>query len=134
MSKEEYKKAGLLVARESLAKVGIDEDLLNQKAKEELESEVVHFVRVKGTLMPWQMAKLPAGYKVIRSTIDETLLEHVGPKWETRQKARIDLQKRLGLYPAEDVNVAHSVSELMEEVLSDVMGTSKGKLPSEEVD
>lgn len=127
---EDFQKAGVLLAKESLATVGINEDLLNQKAREELEADSVHFVKVKGFLQPW--SKLPPGYKIIKSGAFESLIEHCGPRWDTRQKARIDLQKRLGLYPAEDINVSHGFSDLMQDVLADVMDKTKGKLPSED--
>jgi len=130
MAKEDFQKAGLLVAKESLAKVGIDEDLLNRKALEALEAEELISQRHAGFLAPW--TKLPQGFRIVKAGEDLSLI--VGPRWDIREKARVDLQKRLGLYPAQDINVEHSLSELMAEIIDDVMGNDKGKLPSEEDD
>lgn len=125
-----FKEAGILAHAKALERVGITPDSLNEKAAEELKSESVHWIKVKGFLPDW--IELPAGYTVISRTAEESIVEHRGPRWETQQKARMDLQKRLSLYPKEQLSVEHGLDSVFDELIDEIMGSRRGKLPIEE--
>lgn len=128
IQQEDFQKAGVLLAQESLATVGINEAYLNQKAREALDAEEIQTHRHDGFLQPW--VKLPAGYKIIKPGVGMSLIS--GPNWTIQDRVRVSCEKRLGLHPAEDLNVSHTFSDLMQDVLADVMDKTKGKLPSED--
>ena len=80
--------------------------------------------------------KLPEGYRIIKGTVEETLIELSDADWSTREGARKDAQKLLGLYPTETVNVKHGFDDIIRGVIKDIHAASNGlpPLPSQEVE
>ena len=106
---------------------GIDEEYLAQKAYDALNAHVTKTVKLRG----WfdKRKKLPDGYKLIKVTDDEALIEHEQINWATRENARKDMQKLLGLYPSESINVKHGFDNLVGEVVKDILKASRGLPP-----
>jgi hypothetical protein len=82
---------------------GITVEMLAKQAKDELEANLTKIVKIKGGL---DDDFLPEGYKVIGcsgtdATEGETIIESTEINWATRQKARQDMHKLRGDYPAE---------------------------------
>ena len=111
----------------SLKNKGIDEEYLAQKAYDDLNAHVTKTVKLRG----WfdKRKKLPDGYKLIKGTDDEALIEHEQINWATREDARKDMQKLLGLYPKEAVSVEHTFDSLVGQVIQSILKTSKGVPP-----
>ena len=104
-----------------------------------LEYEDVEFESTDGLkLKGWfdKRKKLPEGYRIIKGTAEETLIELSDGDWSTREGARKDAQKLLGLYPAETFKVKHGFDDIIGEVIRDIHNRAKGlpPLPSQEKD
>ena len=112
--------------------VGISPEVLAQKGKELLEALTPKTFKLKG----WfdRTAPLADGYRVIRGTTEETLIEQLLADNGIRLKAWIEICKQRGLYPSEKVSVTHSFDRLVGEVVRDILSKSAGlpALPSDE--
>jgi len=77
---------------------------------------------------------MPEGFRIIKGTTDETLIEQLLADNTTRLKAWIEICKQRGLYPKEAVSVEHSFDSLIGEVIQGMLRNSKGvpPLPSQE--
>ena len=88
------------------------------------------------TLKGWFDRTVPMadGWRVIKGTTQETLLEQLLANDGIRLKALVEISKQMGLYPTESVNVQHSFDSLVGEVVQEILKNSKGvpPLPSEE--
>ena len=117
-----------------LQEVGITKKRLAVKLKEALDAKIRKPLKLKG----WfdKRKKLPEGYRIIKGTVEETLIELSDGDWSTREGARKDAQKLLGLYPTETVNVKHGFDDIIRGVIKDIHANSKGlpPLPSEETE
>ena len=88
---------------------GITAELLAAKLKAELEAETSRRMKLRGRVNKDALEK---GSSVVAEAVDgneiESVVEWQEINWGTRQRARIDAQKLLDLYPAErhrvDVN------------------------------
>lgn len=80
--------------------------------------------------------KLAKGYKIVKGTVDETIIEYVLADNGIRTKAWIEVCKQMGLYPTETVNVKHGFDSLIGDVVREILDKSKGlpPLPAEETD
>ena len=88
------------------------------------------------TLKGWFDRTVPMvdGWRVIKGTTQETLLEELLANDGVRLKALVEISKQKGLYPSESVNVKHSLDSLVGDVVREILDKSKGlpPLPSEE--
>ena len=111
---------------------GVTPQVLAQKGKELLEAVTPKTYKLKG----WFDRTVPMveGFKVIKGTTDETLIQELLADNGIRLKAWIEICKQRGLYPSESVNVQHSFDSLVGEVVREILTSSKGvpPLPSEE--
>jgi hypothetical protein len=91
---------------------------------------------------------MPDGWKVVTTTgvigydqgspyaTGETLLEYLDDDSQIQHLTRVDAQKLLGLYPAEkhSLEPGDAFSALVKDVLKEIDGMGRGKLPSQEDD
>jgi len=81
---------------------GIDDDFLIKQLKREFENEEPKTIKVRGHI---DSRKLPKNYKVIARPLKnedgDTVIEHKVHQIGISQKARIDVHKLRGDYPAE---------------------------------
>ena len=88
------------------------------------------------TLKGWFDRTVPMveGWRVIKGTTQETLLEELLANDGIRLRALTEISKQKGLYPSESVNVKHSFDSLVGDVVREILDKSKGlpPLPSEE--
>ena len=117
-----------------LQEVGITKKRLAVKLKEALNAKIRKPLKLKG----WfdKRKKLPEGYRIIKGTDEETLIELSDGDWSIREGARKDAQKLLGLYPVETFKVKHGFDDIIGEVIRDIHNKAKGlpPLPSQEKD
>ena len=117
-----------------LQEVGITKKRLAVKLKDALDAKIRKPLKLKG----WfdKRKKLPEGYRIIKGTAEETLIELSDADWHTREGARKDAQKLLGLYPTETFKVKHGFDDIIGEVIRDIHNKAKGlpPLPSQEKD
>lgn len=88
---------------------GVDLNLLVEKLAEELDAEKTKIVKVEGNVLK---KGLPPGVIILSKTrigrvVKETLLGVNMVNWQTRQRARMDAQKLLDLYPAAKHELEH---------------------------
>ena len=111
---------------------GVTPEILAQKGKELLGALTPKTHKLTG----WFDRTVPMvdGFRVIKSTTSETLIEQLLADNTTRLKAWIEICKQRGLYPTESVSVRHSFDSLVGEVVRDLLAQSKGvpPLPSNE--
>jgi hypothetical protein len=111
VSSEDLAEAVLSPVHQALDNEGITIQKLAKLAKKELNSKTTRTVKIKGAV---NGDELPRGFKKITDSgvieIDdqgehfgtgETLIEVSEINWTTRQKARINIHKLRGDYPAE---------------------------------
>lgn len=114
--------------------VGITAPTLAEEGKRLLKAKTVKHMKLKG----WfdKRKKLPEGYKVVKGTVDENLIEQSLANDGVRLRAWVEICKQMGLYPSETVNVKHGFDDVIRSVIKDIHAESKGlpPLPSEEVD
>ena len=112
--------------------VGVTPEVIAQTGKDLLEATIPRTITLKG----WFDRTVPMvdGFRVIKSTTSETLIEQLLADNTTRLKAWIEICKQRGLYPTESVSVRHSFDSLVGEVVRDLLAQSKGvpPLPSNE--
>ena len=77
---------------------------------------------------------LVEGWRVIKGTTQETLLEELLANDGIRLKALVEISKQMGLYPSEQISVKHTFDSLVGDVVREILKNSKGvpPLPSEE--
>ena len=99
----------------ALMEAGITERALAKQLKRELKAKESRRVKIKGAVSP---EALPRGRRLIltsgKTVLDkdgnevsgdgETVVEWDEVAWDVQQRARMDAQKLLGLYPAERVD------------------------------
>ena len=111
---------------------GVTPEILAKKGKELLGAITPKTYKLKG----WfdRTAPMPDGWRVIKGTTQETLLEQLLSNDGIRLRSLVEISKQLGLYPSEKVDVTHSLDRLVAEVVRDILGDSKGlpPLPSDE--
>ncbi|MFH1624774.1 MAG: hypothetical protein ABID54_06425, partial [Pseudomonadota bacterium] len=106
---------------QALFKKGVTYDYLAGKLKSELNAKKSERTKLKGAV---SQSNLPRGRKVIAvsGTVSydqdgkliggdgETVIEWKERAWDIQQKARMDAQKLLNLYPAEKHDVTGAIS------------------------
>lgn len=114
--------------------VGITPSVLAETGKKLLNAKTVKHLKLKGWID--KRKKLPEGYKIIKGTVDENVIECVLANDGVRVKTWIEICRQMGLYPTETVNVKHGFDEIIRSVIKDIHATAKGlpPLPSEEVE
>ena len=127
ISVEELNRSQGVPMKEVFSKVGITKRELAKAAKEALGASITRTVKLKG----WfdKRKKLPKGYKIIKGTADETIIEHLVADNGVRTRAWMEVCRQMGLYPSESVSVQHSFDSLVGEVVRDILKTSKGVPP-----
>lgn len=107
--------------------IGIDGEALAQIGKDLLQAVTPKSIRLKG----WFDRTVPmvGGFRVIKSSTEETLIEQLLADNGIRLKAWVEICKQRGLYPTESVNVKHSFDSLVGEVVSEMLAKSKGLPP-----
>ena len=112
--------------------VGLSPEILAQKGKELLGALTPKTFKVKG----WFDRTVPMteGFRVIKGTTEETLIEQLLADNGIRLKAWIEICKQRGLYPSEQISVKHGFDSLVGDVVREMLKNSKGvpPLPSEE--
>jgi hypothetical protein len=104
--------------KDVLLKGGIDDKLLIKQLKKELRSKEPKIIKVKGSV---KQEDLPLGFKVIADTgtvyegekgavnlEGETIIQYKVANIGTMQKARMDVHRLRGDYPAEKHDVDHT--------------------------
>jgi hypothetical protein len=122
VSPEELTASVLSPIHQALDNEGITAEKLAKLAKAELNAKITKTVKVKGAIGG---RKLPRGYKEVVSTgiIEEsedgnffgtgdTLIESRETNWTIRQKARMDIHKLRGDYPADKHEVKFNEESL----------------------
>lgn len=111
---------------------GVTPEILAQKGKELLGALTPKTFKVKG----WFDRSVPMteGFRVIKGTTEETLIEQLLADNGIRLKAWIEICKQRGLYPSEQISVKHGFDSLVGDVVREMLKNSKGvpPLPSEE--
>ena len=111
---------------------GVSPQVLAQKGKELLGALTPKTYKVKG----WFDRSVPMteGFRVIKGTTEETLIEQLLADNGIRLKAWIEICKQRGLYPSEQISVKHGFDSLVGDVVREMLKNSKGvpPLPSEE--
>ncbi len=104
--------------------VGLSPQVLAQKGKELLEACTPKTFKLKG----WFDKTIPLvdGYRIIKGTLDETLIEQLLADNGIRLKAWVEICKQRGLYPSEKVSVTHRLDRLVGEVVQGILDKSQG--------
>ena len=115
-------------------KVGITPSVLAETGKKLLNATTVKHLKLKGWID--KRKKLPDGYKIIKGTTDENLIQQTLANDAVRLRAWVEICKQMGLYPTETVNVKHGFDDIIRGVIKDIHASSKGlpPLPSMEQD
>jgi hypothetical protein len=109
---------------------GINEQFLIKQFKQEFKSREPKVIKVKGAVNPDTLRK---GFKIIAQSGEiihsadggqdysdgETIIEYHVRNIGIAQKARMDAQKLLGLYPVEEHKVTHIHESALEELLDE---------------
>lgn len=133
--------------KDSLRKGGIDDDYLLKQLKKEFRAKKRVTIKVRGAVDP---KSLPRGWRVVATSglvlydeenekpfsTGETILEYREHRIGVSQNARMDVHKLRGDYPAEKVQLdpSEGFSSLVKEVIREIDGLGRGKLPSQEQD
>ena len=134
ISVEELNRSQGVPMKEVFSNIGITKHELAIAAKQALNANITRTVKLKGFFD--KRRKLPSGYKMVKGTLHETLIEHEQINWSTREDARKDIQRLLGLYPKESLSIENGFDPIIADVISNILEKSKGLpcLPSQEVD
>ena len=127
----------------AMSAAGIDDAYLTRKLKQELEAKKPTRLKVKGALSQdkvGQCAKIIGttgvvyyGEEGLAYGDGETVIQFNDADMTIRQKARMDAHKLRNDYPAKEVNhTLNGISGIVSEVLDEIDGANRGKLPSEE--
>ena len=114
--------------------IGVTPSKLAQTGKELLAATTVKHIKLKGWID--KRFKLEAGYKVIKGTGYENLIEHTLADNGVRTRAWMEICRQMGLYPAESVSLQHGFDDIISDVIREIHKTSKGlpPLPSQEAE
>ena len=133
-SKDEMLEAVLSSYQIALRNQGFDDAELAKLRWEQAHAFIAKPVKLKG----WfdKRKKLPDGYRVIKGRVEETLIEHRHADWSTRHAAISSVEKLLGLTPKEQIEVTHTIDDIVGEVIEAIHKRNKGlpPLPCEQVD
>jgi len=97
---------------------------------EALEASVPKTVKIKGRMLS-EILPVDERFDVIAKTEEEVLLETNYPDHVTRLKAAHQVHKLKGDYPAEEHHITSDFSAIMADVIGEIDGRMKGKLPSQ---
>ena len=132
VSVQELNKAQSAPMSEFYDSQGVTPSVLAKIGKDLLEATTIKHIKLKG----WFDKTIPLadGYRIIKGTLDETLVENILIDNGTRFRAWVEISKQMGLYPSERISVKHGFDSLVGEVVRGILKTSKGvpPLPSQE--
>ena len=132
VSVQELNKAQSAPMSEFYHSQGVTPSVLAKIGKDLLEATTIKHIKLKG----WFDKTIPLadGYRIIKGTLDECLIEMVLIDNGIRLKAWVEISKQMGLYPSEKISVKHGFDSLVGEVVQSILEKSKGvpPLPSEE--
>lgn len=114
--------------------VDITPVVLAEAGKKLLSAKTVKHFKLRGWVD--DPKKLAKGYKIVKGTVDETIIEHALADNGIRTKAWIEVCRQMGLYPTETVNVQHGFDGVIGDIIKEIHDNAKGlpPLPSMEND
>ena len=127
VSVQELNKAQSTPMAEFYDAEGVTPQKLAKTGKELLEAVSVKHIKLKG----WFDKTIPLseGYRIIKGTLDECLIEQLLVDNGTRFRAWVEISKQMGLYPSEKISVKHGFDSLVGEVVQGILKASNGVPP-----
>ena len=127
VSVQELNKAQSAPMSEFYDAEGVTPSVLAKIGKDLLEATTIKHIKLKG----WFDKTIPLseGYRIIKGTLDECLIEQLLVDNGTRFRAWVEISKQMGLYPSEKISVKHGFDSLVGEVIQSILKTSKGVPP-----
>lgn len=134
VSVEELNRAQATPMSEFYKAVDITPAKLAEAGKQLLEAKTVKHLKLRGWVD--DPKKLAKGYKIVKGTVDETIIECALTDNGIRSKAWVEICRQMGLYPKETVSVEHGFDSLIGDVVREILDKSAGvpPLPSEETE
>lgn len=113
---------------------GITPATLAKTGKKLLKAKTVRHIKLKGWID--KRKKLAEGYKIVKGSVEETVIEHTLANDGIRSRAWMEICRQMGLYSVENISVKHGFDEIVSDVIRDIHKTSKGlpPLPSQEAE